>query len=106
MFVLTHRPRPTLVREGGTTFTFVTDGLHSTLDQAKAVAGDRNVDIAGGPERLRQYLREGIVDELQLHAVPVLLGAGLRLFEGPGVGPLDCPARVQSRTAATPRPPF
>ncbi|GLV88441.1 hypothetical protein Slala03_81300 [Streptomyces lavendulae subsp. lavendulae] len=101
-----HRPRPTLVKEGGTTFTFVTDGIHSALDQAKAVAGDRNVDFAGGAETVRQYLREGTVDELQLHVVPALLGAGLRLFEGPGAGPRDCPARVQSRTPATPRPPF
>ncbi|ATZ25461.1 hypothetical protein SLAV_18080 [Streptomyces lavendulae subsp. lavendulae] len=132
--MLTHRPRPTLVKEGGTTFTFVIDGIHRALDQAKAVPADRNVDIAGGAETVRQYLREGLVDELQLHVVPGLLGAGLKLFEGPGAGPRDlesvrvvktpprhapevplrevtaspwdCPARVQSRPAATPRPPF
>ncbi|MFE9648612.1 dihydrofolate reductase family protein [Streptomyces sp. NPDC006365] len=82
VFVLTHRPRPTLVKEGGTTFTFVTDGIHSALDQAKAAAGDRNVDIAGGASTVQQYLGEGLIDELQLHVVPALLGAGLRLFEG------------------------
>ncbi|NGO42759.1 dihydrofolate reductase family protein [Streptomyces ureilyticus] len=84
VFVLTHRPRPTLVKEGGTTFTFVTDGIHSALDQAKAAAGDRNVDIAGGASTVQQYLKEGLIDELQLHVVPALLGAGLRLFEGLG----------------------
>ncbi|MGW3624752.1 dihydrofolate reductase family protein [Streptomyces sp. NPDC000880] len=86
VFVLTHRPGPALVKEGGTTFTFVTDGIHSALDQAKAAAGDRNVDIAGGASTVQQYLREGLIDELQLHVVPALLGEGLRLFEGPGAG--------------------
>ncbi|SOD80982.1 Dihydrofolate reductase [Streptomyces sp. 1222.2] len=84
VFVLTHRPRPTLVKEGGTTFTFVTDGVHSALERARAAAGDRNVDIAGGASTVRQYLREGFVDELHLHVVPVLLGAGLRLFDDLG----------------------
>ncbi|MFJ7232466.1 dihydrofolate reductase family protein [Streptomyces tendae] len=83
VFVLTHRPRPTLVKEGGTTFTFVTDGIHSALEQARAAAGDRNVDIGGGADTVRQYLAAGLVDELQLHVVPTLLGGGLRLFEGP-----------------------
>lgn len=86
VFVLTHRPRTTLVKEGGTTFTFVTDGIHSALNQAKAAAGGRNVDIAGGASTVRQYLAEGLVDELQLHVVPALLGEGLRLFEGLGTG--------------------
>ncbi|MGW5463508.1 dihydrofolate reductase family protein [Streptomyces sp. NPDC003996] len=86
VFVLTHRPRPTLVKEGGTTFTFVTDGVHSALDQAKAAAGGKNVDIAGGASTVQQYLREGLIDELQLHVVPALLGDGLRLFEGVGTG--------------------
>ncbi|MFB7086782.1 dihydrofolate reductase family protein [Streptomyces sp. NPDC056296] len=84
VYVLTNRPRPTLVKEGGTTFTFVTDGIHSALEQAQAAAGDRNVDIAGGASTVRQYLGAGLIDELQLHVVPVLLGDGLRLFEGLG----------------------
>ncbi|MDC0772453.1 dihydrofolate reductase family protein [Streptomyces sp. HD] len=84
VFVLTHRPRPTLAKEGGTTFTFVTDGMHSALDRARAAAGDRNVDIAGGASTVRQYLDAGLIDELQLHVVPALLGEGLRLFDGPG----------------------
>ncbi|MEV6292679.1 dihydrofolate reductase family protein [Streptomyces sp. NPDC051896] len=86
VFVLTHRPRPTVVKEGGTTFTFVTDGVHSALDQAKAAAGGKNVDIAGGASTVQQYLGEGLIDELQLHVVPALLGDGLRLFEGVGTG--------------------
>jgi dihydrofolate reductase len=89
VFVLTHRPRPTLVKEGGTTFTFVTDGIHSALARAKAAAGNRNVDIAGGASTVRQYLGEDLIDELHLHVVPVLLGDGLRLFEGPGAGRRD-----------------
>ncbi|CAL9545545.1 hypothetical protein SUDANB151_04306 [Streptomyces sp. enrichment culture] len=84
VFVLTNHPRPTLVKEGGTSFTFVTDGIHSALEQAKAAAGDRNVDIGGGAHTVRQYLAADLVDELQLHVVPVLLGDGLRLFEGLG----------------------
>jgi dihydrofolate reductase len=82
VFVLTHRLRPTLVKEGGTTFTFVGEGIHSALRQAKAAAGGRNVDIAGGASTVRQYLDAGLVDELQLHVVPALLGDGLRLFGG------------------------
>ncbi|MBK3576275.1 dihydrofolate reductase family protein, partial [Streptomyces sp. MBT65] len=102
VFVLTHRPRPTLAKEGGTTFTFVTDGIHSALDRAKAVAGDRNIDIAGGASTVRQYLAEGLIDELQLHVVPALLGAGLRLFEGPGPGPRRVePVRVVETPLAT-----
>lgn len=89
VLVLTHRPRPTLVKEGGTTFTFVTDGIHKALDRARDAAGTRNVDIAGGASTVRQYLREGLVDELQLHVVPALLGAGLRLFDDLGAGRRD-----------------
>jgi dihydrofolate reductase len=102
VFVLTHRPRPTLVKEGGTTFTFVTDGIHSALARARAAAGDRNVDIAGGADTVRQCLREGLIDELQLHVVPVLLGDGLRLFEDLGAVRRDLrPIRVVDTPLAT-----
>jgi dihydrofolate reductase len=102
VFVLTHRPRPTLVKKGGTTFTFVTDGIHSALDRARAAAGDRNVDIAGGADTVRQCLREGLIDELQLHVVPVLLGDGLRLFENLGAVRRDLrPIRVVDTPLAT-----
>lgn len=89
VFVLTHRPRPALVKEGGTTFTFVADGVHGALDRARAAAGGRNVDIAGGADTVRQYLREGLIDELHLHVVPALLGDGLRLFDDPAAGRRD-----------------
>ncbi|MCX5329162.1 dihydrofolate reductase family protein [Streptomyces sp. NBC_00140] len=101
VFVLTHRPRPTLVKEGGTTFTFVSEGIHSALQQAKAAAGERNVDIAGGASTVRQYLDAGLVDELQLHVVPALLGDGMRLFGGLEAGRRLEVARVVDTPLAT-----
>jgi dihydrofolate reductase len=80
IFVLTHRAHPTVTRKGGTTFTFVTDGLESGVRQALAAAGDRAVGVHGGGAT-RQCLRAGLLDELILHVVPVLLGAGNRFFE-------------------------
>jgi dihydrofolate reductase len=82
VFVLTHHPREPLVMAGGTTFTFVTDGIASALDQARAAAGDRDVAIAGGAATINQYLAAGLVDELRTHVAPVVLGAGERLFAG------------------------
>jgi dihydrofolate reductase len=89
VFVLTHHEREPLEMEGGTTFTFVTDGIESALEQAKAAAGGRDVSLGGGADAARQYLSAGLVDELQLNVVPVLLGAGTRLFDdaaGAGAG--------------------
>jgi dihydrofolate reductase len=82
VFVLTHRAREPLVKEGGTTFTFVTDGAASALAQARGVADDRDISIGGGASTVQQYLGAGLVEEMQIHIVPVLLGAGIRLFEG------------------------
>lgn len=82
VFVLTHRPREPLIKDGGTMFTFVTDGVKSALEQARAAAGDRNVSVAGGADTVQQFLRAGLLDELQIHIVPVLLGAGTWLFDG------------------------
>ena len=82
VFVLTHYPREMLAQEGGTTFTFVTDGAESALAQARAAAGDRDVSIAGGAATINQYLAAGLIDELRLHVAPVILGAGERLFAG------------------------
>lgn len=67
---------------GGTTFHFVTGGIHAALDRAKNAAGGRNVHIAGGVSTTRQYLRAGLVDELMLQISPVMVGEGLRLFDG------------------------
>ena len=81
VFVLTHHEREPVVKQGGTTFTFVTDGIESALEQARAAAGDKDVAIAGGADVARQYLRAGLLDELQIHVAPRLLGGGTRLFE-------------------------
>jgi dihydrofolate reductase len=84
VFVLTHHPREPLAMEGGTTFTFVTDGIEAALAQAREAAGDGDVAIAGGAQTVNEYLAAGLIDELALHVVPVVLGAGERLFEGVG----------------------
>jgi dihydrofolate reductase len=76
VFVLTHEDRDTLVKEGGTMFTFVTDGIESALEQAKAAAGDKNVNIAGGADTVQQYIRARLLDELEIHLAPLLFGGG------------------------------
>jgi dihydrofolate reductase len=81
VFVLTHHAREPLEMEGGTTFFFVSDGIESALEQARAAAGDRNVSISGGASVVQQYLRAGLVDEFQVHIAPLLLGGGVRLFD-------------------------
>jgi dihydrofolate reductase len=83
VFVLTSHAREPLTLSD-TTFTFVTDGIESALEQARAVAGDGDVTIGGGADAINQYLAAGLVDELELHVVPVVLGGGARLFEGTG----------------------
>jgi dihydrofolate reductase len=82
VFVLTHEPREPWVRPGGTTFYFVTDGLESALRQAREVCGGKDVRISGGADTIRQAFRAGVVDEVTLHLAPVVLGEGIRLFEG------------------------
>ena len=81
-FVLTHYRRDPIVMKGGTTFYFVTDGIHSALEQAKAAAGDKDVRIGGGPATIRQYLAEGLIDEMHLAVRPVILGKGEPLLAG------------------------
>lgn len=82
VFVLSHHPRAPLVMRGGTEFRFVTEGIGSALRQAREAAGDRRVSIAGGASTVRQYLAAGLVDTLQLHLVPIVLGGGELLFDG------------------------
>jgi dihydrofolate reductase len=84
VFVVTHRAREELIKEGGTTFTFVTDGIESALARAEAAAGDKDVSIAGGANIIQQYLTAGLLDEIQIHVAPVMLGEGRRLFENLG----------------------
>ncbi|HLZ76440.1 dihydrofolate reductase family protein [Phenylobacterium sp.] len=81
-FILTHHQRPPIEMEGGTTFIFVTDGIESALEQAKAAAGDLDVKIGGGVETVRQYLRAGLIDELHFALSPVVLGQGEAIFAG------------------------
>jgi dihydrofolate reductase len=84
VFVLTHHARDPLEMEGGTTFNFVTTGIESALEQARAVAGDKDVSLGGGADVVQQYLAAGLLDELLISVVPVLLGGGARLFDNLG----------------------
>jgi dihydrofolate reductase len=84
VFVLTHHARPPLALEGGTTFTFVTDGIQAALDQARRAAGGKDVALGGGARAAQQYLVTGLVDEMEISLVPILLGSGERMFEGIG----------------------
>ena len=84
VFVLTRYSREPLVMQGGTTFHFVTEGIESALDQARAAAGDRDVSVGGGANVVQQYLAAGLLDELLISVVPILLGGGARLFDNLG----------------------
>jgi dihydrofolate reductase len=99
VFVLTHHAREPVTKQGGTTFTFVSDGIEAALEQARAAAGDKDVGVGGGATVAQQYLRAGLLDELQIHLVPVLLGDGVRLFEDhhdPDRGRLECTRVIES----------
>ena len=100
VFVLTHHPREPLSTQGGTTFTFVTDGIESALEQARTAADGREVAISGGASAVRQYLAAGMLDELYLHIVPIVLGAGERLLENVGE-PIVEPVKVVASPAVT-----
>ena len=84
VFVLTHQPRSKIIKEGGTTYTFVTDGIESALEKARAAAGEKDIMVIGGANAIQQFLKAGLLDEMHLHIVPVLLGEGIRLFENTG----------------------
>jgi dihydrofolate reductase len=99
VFVLTNEARETLVMEGGTSFTFVTEGIEAALDQARAAAGDKDVALAGGASVVQQYLKAGLLDEIQIHLAPVLLGDGVSLFDRLGIDALGLESR---RVIATP----
>lgn len=81
VFVLTHKSREPVVKEGGTTFTFVTDGVESAMAHAREAAGGRDIAIRGGAKTVQQFLAAGLVDEIQVHIVPILMGQGIRLFD-------------------------
>jgi len=82
VFVLTHHPRASIPMAGGTTFHFVTDGIHAALDRARAAAGGKDVRLGGGVATIQQYARAGLIDEIHLAIAPVLLGSGEHLFSG------------------------
>jgi dihydrofolate reductase len=98
--VLTHHAREPLALEGRTTFTFVTNGIESALEQALRAAGGKDVSLAGGANVAQQYLVAGLVDEMELNLVPALLGGGERLFDGVGD---DLRGLELVRTVATPK---
>jgi dihydrofolate reductase len=100
VFVLTHHAREPLALEGRTTFTFVTNGIESALEQALRAAGGKDVSLAGGANVAQQYLVAGLVDEMELNLVPTLLGGGERLFDGVGD---DLRGLELVRTVATPQ---
>jgi dihydrofolate reductase len=101
VFVLTHHPRAPLKMEGGTEFRFVTDGIHSALEQAKYAAGGKDVRLGGGISMIRQYLSAGLINELHLAIVPVLLGAGENLLGELNLPTLgyECVERIEGARA-------
>jgi dihydrofolate reductase len=109
VFVLTHHSREPLEREGGTTLHFVTSGIESALEQARAAAGEQDVSLGGGAAVVQQYLAAGLIDELLISVVPVLLGGGARLFDNVGdakpklaqVEAVEAPGVTHIRYAAT-----
>lgn len=102
VFVLTHHARPPIEMQGGTTFHFVTEGIHEALDRARNAAAGKDVRIGGGANTIRQYLRERLIDELHIAISPVLLGRGEPLFEGIDLRTLgyECVNFVASEKAA------
>jgi dihydrofolate reductase len=98
---LTHRGRDPLVRQGGTTYIFVTDGIENALAQAKGAAGDKEVAVIGGAATIQQFIQAGLVDELRIHLVPVLLGDGTRLFDRMGPEHIELETTRIDSAAAT-----
>ena len=99
VFVLTHHARKSLPMQGGTVFHFATDGIHAALERAKQAAGGRDVRIGGGPATIRQYLKEGLIDEMHLAISPVVLGAGEPLFAGISLSSYECVEHVATQHA-------
>ncbi len=93
VFVLTHFAREPLPMQGGTTFFFVTDGIKSALKQARRAANGRDVALSGGANIAQQYLASGLIDELEIHVVPILLGGGARLFDNVNYRNVQLPQR-------------
>jgi dihydrofolate reductase len=101
VFVVTHRPAETIERKGGTSYTFVTDGIEAAMARARAAAGSQDIMIAGGPDIARQYLNAGLVDEVRLHLAPMILGRGTSLFDGVNRDVRLIPREAQAEPLAT-----
>ena len=89
VFVVTHRAQEQLVKEGGTTFTFVTDGVESAVAQARVAARDADISVGGGASIIQQLINAGLLDEIEIHVIPVLFGGGKRLFDNLGADQLE-----------------
>jgi dihydrofolate reductase len=100
-FVVTHRPAETIVKMGGTSYIFVTEGIEAAMDQAKAAAGEQDVMANGGADIDRQYLNAGLIDEIRLHLAPIVLGGGTPLFAGVRPDLRLVPIRATSSPLAT-----
>ena len=100
-FVVTHRPAETIVKKGGTSYIFVTDGIEAALERARQAAGSQDVQIIGGADVAQQFLNAGLIDEIRLHLVPIILGAGTRLFDGVRTDVRLVPGEAQNQPAVT-----
>jgi dihydrofolate reductase len=89
VFVLSHRPQEKVVKQGGTTYTFITDGAESALAQAKAAADNKDIRVVGGANTIQQFIKAGWLDEIETHLIPILLGEGIRLFENIGTDHIE-----------------
>jgi dihydrofolate reductase len=96
VFIVTSHPRGTVAKEGGTSYTFVTDGVESAVRQAREAAGEKNVGVSGGANVVQQAIKAGLVDELRLHLAPILLGSGTRLLDDLGGVELERTAVIDS----------
>ena len=100
-FVVTHRPAETIVKKGGTSYVFVTEGIHAAMAQAQAAAGAQDVMVIGGADIARQCLNAGLIDEIRLHLAPIVLGGGTSLFTGVRPDLRLVPSQVTNSPLAT-----
>jgi dihydrofolate reductase len=100
-FVVTHRPAETIVKKGGTSYILVTDGIEAALDRARQAAGSQDVQINGGADIAQQFLKAGLLDKIRLHLVPIILGAGTRLFDGVRTDVQFVPREAQNAPVVT-----
>jgi dihydrofolate reductase len=100
-FVVTNRPAETIVKEGGTSYIFVTDGIEAALDRARQAAGSQDVQINGGADIAQQFLKAGLLDKIRLHLVPIILASGTRLFDGVRTDVQLVPREAQNASVVT-----